>query len=537
MDMATIAGQKDETNLTGSDTNITTRAEDQQSQRLSSTEGMSGIIPTYSTTQAKAPAQQGSTAGERFRSLRSYIDKSKANMAGRIGQGLQQREQAAVGEIGQAGQKLQRDIDEEKQRQSGATTFGFPANQGVDAKTNVASTLQNLGEVGEEQTRTFQDLITGAGPNLQVAGAANLGQSVGQLKETARGLGTEQGRFEELRRNLGTGRGYSAGAQQLDQLLLQTQKNEASKLKELQKTVGVESGRQLEGLARTAETEASALGQQSKNIAEALRGGLTDAQSDVIRRSERAMQDFKESSDYAALKEGGYSEEEILNYMLPFFQKPVKGGTITTKGGISAGGELLTDFYGLRPEEIKNLMSNEVNQIRGIDSYKGMLSERDAGVLKNLGLLGGSAVPIQSAEDLGYTDVASVEDIRRSALDKVMDSVSGRKQQYDKIEAEKNKVVAELDTQKNTEFAKIDELHRLRNKVNTTRGAGYQAALNEYHNAMNYFVDKYGIGLAHDGASNPNLLKNTFLTNNYTPQMTSITNQFNTDTAQFRRPK
>jgi len=493
-------------------------------------------------------------------------------MAGRIGQGLQQREQAAVGEIQQAGQKLQSDVDKEKQRQSGATTFGYPANQGVDAKTNVASTLQNLGEVGEEQTKTFQDLITGAGPNLQVAGAANLGQSVGQLKETARGLGTEQGRFEELRRNLGTGRGYSAGAQQLDQLLLQTQKNEASKLKELQKTVGVESGRQLEGLARTAETEASALGQQSKNIAEALRGGIGQAADKIKEDAAKEMESFKASDDYKTLKAGGYNDQQIYDYI----REQMGTRNLHNIRGRLFGKEYLADkdtflqadnLYGLDDAALKNLMKDDVNRMGEIDSYSGILSERGAGVLKNLGLLGGSAIPIQSASDLGFTDAASIGDIRKSALDKVMKGVMEKKDEYRKITADKDVATQKLVEAKDTAFQDIQKVTDIYNQYRNEMATNYKKSGNRYYKKSinrfgkemwnpiglneyrapykqieqqinSYMVPKYGQGYDVSWvAKGPEFLQQQYLRDAYNPALSGIQKDYATNTEKFTRKK
>jgi hypothetical protein len=558
--------------LSGGDTNLTTdRAEDKDNKdnlTLSTTSTMKDAAPNYNASQAKAPAQQGSAAGERFRSLRSYIDKSKANMAGRIGQGLQQREQAAVGEIKQAEGTVNRQIKKVEDAQAGATDFGFqgptpaapvaaPASTEtpptpVKPETPVSAAIQAKDTFTPEEIEKFQGLITSKAPEFTIPGVSNIGNTVAELGKSAAGLGTEQGRFEELRRNLGAGRGYSAGAQQLDQLLLQTQKGEASKLKELQKTVGKDSREQLQGLAANVDNQTQKLGQAGIDIKKALTEGLKAAQEDVVERSKKAMEAFKGSDDYKKLIAGGYSEEEILQYLqntlTPGYENKMKGGGRIGNKAITSGeasGDLLSNFYGLTPEQVSNLMTDAKNQATNVGSYSGILSEKDRNVLKNLGLLGGSVIPIDSAEDLGYADDTSIDKIRQSALDSVMKGVTERKDEYKKVEDTYNTEVNNLVTAQQILEKRVDDIYKLMKLAFPPRDRPYTQenvdAYNAYNAATAAMARDYGAG--YDSSwfgklwNNPQYFKDLHKNTAISPALKKLEDKFKTDTAQFRRPK
>jgi hypothetical protein len=435
--MADVRDPQQEEKLAGNANKATIPAESQEIQRLSdtSTMGSASQPQGFQAAQQKAPAQQGSAAGQRFRNLKAYVGKSKSNLAGYVGGQLKEKENIVGQQIQKSQEQLGKDVTAAKERAGSAETAyaipqtGTPATEQVPvtpAPTTSSILAGGAASITADPTKAkeFSGLLAGVNPNIQVGKAEELAKSVGGIKESAQNLGTEQGRFATLQQTLGAGRGYSQGAQALDQLLLQTQKPQVQQLKELRGTLGQVSSKQLEGLQQEAGTAATELGGRFGQISASLKEGLKGAQGQITDAAKQRLAEFKATPEYQAMTTAGLTDAEILNSLSKKLGPAGKPLMLNEESK-----NLFKNLYGLSQTDIQNLLNEDKANLAKIGSAKGMATAEEQANLAALSQLGGKEVPLITPE--GIEGVSNAQDLKRAALDKVTQAVVTRKKEYD----------------------------------------------------------------------------------------------------------
>jgi len=304
--------------------------------------------------QPQAQSQQGSAAGAKFRNLKSYIDKSKSNMAGQIGAGLQRQESKVGQQLGQAGQQFKETKESEEARlKTGQEGYGSVEQAtktiGEQATDLDAGSKLPAGTETEEQKTQRQNYENFAGwqrgdlKDLSVRGQQDIQSGLQSLGEKAQNLATEGGRFQQLQETLGRGRQYSQGAQKLDQLLLQTQTPQLQQLQELRKNVGKQTGEEFKGLVGASQAAQSELGLQAKKLAGNIGEGITGVETATQEEINRRLKEIEESQAYRTIRgQTPLNEQEL-------------GEMVSRNLGVS--GDAAKNLYGANTTELDNLMT------------------------------------------------------------------------------------------------------------------------------------------------------------------------------------
>ncbi len=229
----------------------------------------------------------------RFTNIQKYL---KANQDSNIGQQLGQKVEAeakpALANIGAARDQVQQKLASEQQRLGGADQL-FNKVQNYQGKTALSQQeyeanpqdlrpktpgmfqtqqfqpssyedyLASVGpQVGDEDISAFQKIYQGQADAPVIDNMTDLQVDAQKVDQLAQSAGTEQGRFGLLNQFFGRPT-YSTGQQRLDQLLLQTQPQEAKGLAQLASSTNKETQAQLNALKSLQETGITDLATQA----------------------------------------------------------------------------------------------------------------------------------------------------------------------------------------------------------------------------------------------------------------------------------
>ena len=210
------------------------------------------------------------TSSGRFTNISSYLQaNSGQNLAGRVGENIQQKQTELQNQVGQAKDQFGRQAESSMgQIRAGGALAGDLEKDPVAIAGDETKSKQIGGALSAKYT----------GPQ-QLGNITQLQSGAQNLQQLAGGTATEAGRFGLLQQMFNRPT-YTGGQQKLDNLLLQS---DPRQLKQLQQSrVGAaQVGREL-GVANTsAQTQAQRLAEEAANTQRALRG-VIDTQSGKI---------------------------------------------------------------------------------------------------------------------------------------------------------------------------------------------------------------------------------------------------------------
>jgi len=388
-----------------------------------STSSSSTMVAGQQAPQAADTQQEGSAAGARFRNLRKYIDRSKTDMAGKIGSGLEKKESRISGQVGA-----------EKERLYGAENKGGLVGESQDfwagqsgkyvsndenptkAQETIGSTAQEI--AGDEaQSAAFQKARSGEVQDLSIKNREGIESGLSGLDKSAQQLATEQGRFQSLRDNLGRGREYGAGAQKLDQLLLQTKRPELDKLNELRKNVGKTTGQDFRDLAQRKDESVSDIQSQAGLVSQNIETGLAGARDAEKLKLETALSELKDSRSYQEVTGRDSITTEELLAQLGYQTEGIQGDDVYAQS-----------LYGLDPTEIQNLITEQRNMVGEV----GLADVANQGTLDQLNALANlRGEDSQSMINEGNVGRYNFDDLRQNITTGVQDLVGDRKSQVE----------------------------------------------------------------------------------------------------------
>lgn len=486
--MANISEKFKNSNILGGQEKTTDQETPAEELRLSSTDNQS---TPYQAGKIQNPGQQGSATGQRFRNLKQYIDQSKGGMAEKIVSNIQ-RQEASVGEqIEQAKSKFDTTVtDERKRLTEEETKYATPEA----ATTNI---IENAGTlVGNEG---FKGLQSGQVADTTIAKAGDIGRSAAAVRERGTSLGTEGGRFQELQQRFGTGRRYGTGAQRLDQLILQTKKDERDVLGAARKDLGVGIEKEFSDLVGQEEAARQELGQRAGSIQSNIEKGISTGYEDLFKKATTGLEEFKSNPVYNQLLEQGFTNDEIVNFLKYQTKESdptkevVKPTTPTVKpiGTPTVEDQMRENLYNVYndPTEIQNRLNPYLDELRSLSSNAGMLSNAEIETLNALSQLGeGSNLQLKAARDANIVETKSPEDIRREALTQITSPIVAAEADYNKTYDNYKKIHSEVDAKNNPFGVPTNLMSEYDNTI----------PLEEKKNRISNLAVKYGVDVTKD---------------------------------------
>ena len=475
--------------------------EDQQS--LSNADTLSsygGVNPA----QQRDTTGKGSAAGARFRNLKSYMDKSKSNIAGQIGQTLTKQKDIVANQQDQTALALKQQREAEQERlTTGEKQFGTldQAQQTIQTQAQQLAGGQGLDQFRQYQAGQAADF------NDVAQRQAEEQKRIQDLQAKQQQAATEQGRFGLLKDVMGAGRQYGGGAQRLDQLLLQTQKPQLQQLQDIRKNLTTDVAKTQQDIASDREQAVADISGRANTLKENIGLGLTQAQTSQQSDLQNRLNALKESEEYKEIM--GEDEltnaeiNELLKYQTSGLRE-VKDSMDSSLYGLDAGMQdnLAANLYGLDRTAISNVLNNYRTNLLDTN-VSDIATEQDLAQAKALSLLGNQEQSFLNEDRVGKFDLNKIRsdvmsDIQKQIDPRKQEAETYLRQMYENADAERKAIEfqRELGAQglrldPNNKFSGVDKVSFADNRAVNPRSTEFK---DTDVNILNPLLEKYGLG-------------------------------------------
>jgi len=220
---------------------------------------------TISTQAAPTQAGQKSSSGQRFSNLKKLVARnSDSKIGSSIGSNINRDSSKVSAGVDKANKLFQDKSAAESSRLDTAESVSKDENTYGAGAADIHGDTQKMADF-LSYTKGTESVA-----DLSIQNQNNIKNDVSNLQQRGANLGTEKGRFSELKKTFGRGRDYTTGQSRTDQLLLQSNKNEMSNLRNMQNTVGKDEGNRFINLM-----------DRSKKTQGLVNQRATDVQSDI----------------------------------------------------------------------------------------------------------------------------------------------------------------------------------------------------------------------------------------------------------------
>lgn len=429
----------------------------EQGQELGGSAIVSGA-PSQAPNQGAQRAQQGSG---RFTNLQKYINANKnTDYASKIGENLNKQEEDLSSSISGAKQEVENKVNPEITRLNNSNSL----IQGVGSNpTDIANDENKLAEFNKLKQGNY---IKDIGVNVDAQR-----QQAQSLQENANLANSETGRYQLLR-NAFNNPSYSKGANKLDQLLLQGQSGQLSKLQkdaQQKSQVANENVGNLSNLISDYQNQINTLGTNAATSA-----------NDAITQSSKTLNDALTQRKEAEQAQ----RQEIYNQTVAGLQN---NGIINPQTSERLGLDAGVRGYGINRQELLSYLNpNVANQNVEIGN---IISPEELAKYNALNKLSGN----ESANMESLGALANPIDFNKDAL---VNNLNGRQESmFQDLHGLINSDVTDPSAREN--YFNLNKNAILQGYADPNSAASNYFKLSpggSFYNTFNAFRQKYGIG-------------------------------------------